>query len=517
MSASKNDPTPARENRDGGKGNTSAAKPDAAAFRTRMSLEKKLGIAFIGALLTVFFGVLGVRLYNVDDDGERVDINLSSETEGSAPATGTHLTAVNPSPTPQPTVVAERSPPPMSPFAGSPPPQMKSPPAAYMPPAPTNPAPAPQPMTMGATPAPRTTSSFGSPPPAGYAAAANGNAGSRYGSPTSSPVVAPVAPPATTMATSNAPTDAAGNPLRSAGSPPMPTSNGIATSSNTAMPSASYGAPVAATNNGATYGAPATPYGASPAAAAVSMPSNNTGNGYATAPATTPPAATLPPMNAAPPSYSAASNEPRPIAGAAGSASPMDRGPGVASIGIASNGGQSYSPTPAAPLANNIGAQAAMTQAPVAVVPQAKPYVVAPGDSFWTIAQQAYGDGSYYRALYAYNSDRYPHAEDVRTGSVLDIPSADVLKAKFPELVAGGSATISAGGESPAMTGRGNVAVAAKTYVVQEGDTLFDIARRQLGKASYWSEIYNLNRAALGDNLERLKPGTELMLPAVQQ
>lgn len=152
----------------------------------------------------------------------------------------------------------------------------------------------------------------------------------------------------------------------------------------------------------------------------------------------------------------------------------------------------------------------------IAVAPQAKPYVVAPGDSFWSIAQQAYGDGSYYRALFAYNSDRYPHAEDVRTGSVLDVPSVEVLKSKFPELCTGGGATIAAGGESPAMTGRTNVAVAARTYVVQEGDTLFDIARRQLGKASYWSEIYNLNRAVLGENLEQLKPGTELMLPATQ-
>ena len=53
-----------------------------------------------------------------------------------------------------------------------------------------------------------------------------------------------------------------------------------------------------------------------------------------------------------------------------------------------------------------------------------------------------------------------------------------------------------------------------RTYQVQEGDTLFDIARNELGKASRWGEIYELNREALGKDFDYLTPGMRLTLPA---
>lgn len=53
----------------------------------------------------------------------------------------------------------------------------------------------------------------------------------------------------------------------------------------------------------------------------------------------------------------------------------------------------------------------------------------------------------------------------------------------------------------------------ARVYVVRRGDTLFDIARHELGRASRWSEIYELNRARLGENLDLLAPGMQIVLP----
>lgn len=50
-------------------------------------------------------------------------------------------------------------------------------------------------------------------------------------------------------------------------------------------------------------------------------------------------------------------------------------------------------------------------------------------------------------------------------------------------------------------------------YTVQEGETLFDIARERLGKASRWVDIYQLNRAQLGERLENFRPGLTLRLP----
>jgi nucleoid-associated protein YgaU len=72
-------------------------------------------------------------------------------------------------------------------------------------------------------------------------------------------------------------------------------------------------------------------------------------------------------------------------------------------------------------------------------------------------------------------------------------------------------------------TARGPIAGAAsaaglqdsgRTYTVQEGDTLFDIARQELGKAARWMEVYELNRQTLGRDWEHPRPGTQLALPA---
>jgi nucleoid-associated protein YgaU len=48
---------------------------------------------------------------------------------------------------------------------------------------------------------------------------------------------------------------------------------------------------------------------------------------------------------------------------------------------------------------------------------------------------------------------------------------------------------------------------------VAEGDTLFDIARAELGKASRWAEIYELNRDQLGEDFNYLAPGMQLVMP----
>ena len=52
-----------------------------------------------------------------------------------------------------------------------------------------------------------------------------------------------------------------------------------------------------------------------------------------------------------------------------------------------------------------------------------------------------------------------------------------------------------------------------RTYVVQKGDTLYDIARYELGKASRWAEIHALNADLLGKDYDYLVPGTQLVLP----
>lgn len=54
---------------------------------------------------------------------------------------------------------------------------------------------------------------------------------------------------------------------------------------------------------------------------------------------------------------------------------------------------------------------------------------------------------------------------------------------------------------------------ALNSYVVKPGDTLKSIAQSSLGDTNRWQEIYDLNKAMLGDDKTPLKAGTRLNLP----
>lgn len=55
----------------------------------------------------------------------------------------------------------------------------------------------------------------------------------------------------------------------------------------------------------------------------------------------------------------------------------------------------------------------------------------------------------------------------------------------------------------------------ARTYTVKEGDSLFAIARRELGDGMKWTELRDLNRSSVGSEGERLKPGMKITLPSL--
>lgn len=52
-----------------------------------------------------------------------------------------------------------------------------------------------------------------------------------------------------------------------------------------------------------------------------------------------------------------------------------------------------------------------------------------------------------------------------------------------------------------------------KTYLVQFGDTLWGIAKLNLGSGSRWREIYEANAAVIGPDPDRIFPGQELVMP----
>lgn len=156
-------------------------------------------------------------------------------------------------------------------------------------------------------------------------------------------------------------------------------------------------------------------------------------------------------------------------------------------------------------LADNNDASANEANEP-AQVPQPadeEGYTVEPNDNFWRISQKLYGTGAYFKALEEYNRQRFGDQVVIHAGDVIAAPPLDVLRARFPELAPNGRTAPAARRPS-----RGR-----RSYTVADGDTLFDIARHELGKASRWSEIYELNRDQLGNDFNDLTPGMKLALP----
>lgn len=54
----------------------------------------------------------------------------------------------------------------------------------------------------------------------------------------------------------------------------------------------------------------------------------------------------------------------------------------------------------------------------------------------------------------------------------------------------------------------------AKTYTVKSGDTLYMIAKRELGNGNRWREIYDLNKKTIGSNPDVIKVGMVLVMPS---
>jgi nucleoid-associated protein YgaU len=156
--------------------------------------------------------------------------------------------------------------------------------------------------------------------------------------------------------------------------------------------------------------------------------------------------------------------------------------------------------------------RAARTQS-VTQVARADTYAVEANDSLWLISQKLYGNGAYFKALEAHNKTRYPRAELIKAGDVIQTPALEVLTQKYPHLCPRADHLPTTAASSGLASQRGT----GRIYVVEEGDTLFDIARFELGKATRWIEIYEMNKQTIGEDFNHLRPGTQLMLPTEQR
>ncbi len=136
-------------------------------------------------------------------------------------------------------------------------------------------------------------------------------------------------------------------------------------------------------------------------------------------------------------------------------------------------------------------------------------YIVKHGDSYWSIAQELYGDGRFFRALFEHNRSRLVEFENLDAGTEINAPAVDLLIIRYPDLCPPDRVNARQRAETTNVNSH-------LVYETRQGDTLFDVARKQLGQASRYLEILQLNNQQLPSNinhLTKLRAGIKLDLP----
>lgn len=165
-------------------------------------------------------------------------------------------------------------------------------------------------------------------------------------------------------------------------------------------------------------------------------------------------------------------------------------------------------------------------------------YQVQAGENYWTISEKHYKTGLYYKALAELNRSIVQYPNQLKAGTKIRIPGINVLQTNYPELcpelTAEGTPNLRRGakvfdGENERTTiiNRLSERVAASerekptispgaVYSVQEGDTIFRIAKAELDSLDRWVEIYRLNSTNINNENFELHPGMRLQLPAIR-
>lgn len=134
------------------------------------------------------------------------------------------------------------------------------------------------------------------------------------------------------------------------------------------------------------------------------------------------------------------------------------------------------------------------------------------GDTLWSIAKEQYGDGSLAGKLAAFNSADAPDPDLLRVGVRLRIPPVHVLTGEpAPSMPVLGER-----GTSRQLVPVRHVKKPTgmtRQYTIKPGDTLSEIAVRELGSVKRIKEIIALNPKALSDP-DVVPLGVTIRLPA---
>jgi len=176
------------------------------------------------------------------------------------------------------------------------------------------------------------------------------------------------------------------------------------------------------------------------------------------------------------------------------------------------------------------GEAASAAPAPAAVVPQPLPipansllktteglapgydsqrllYTWQSGDTYVTVAKRLYGEPAKFSVIQNANEGR----EDIQPGEKILVPVFDVEDVAAVEAP---KAEKPAAKSKPAVQPAKSAVTSAagRAHTVKKGESLWKIAKAELGDANRWNEIYELNRDKL-KSPEALRDGMQLKLP----
>lgn len=124
-------------------------------------------------------------------------------------------------------------------------------------------------------------------------------------------------------------------------------------------------------------------------------------------------------------------------------------------------------------------------------------YLVKEQDTIRSIAQEQLGAAHRWRYLYEFNQERIKDPDALEPGTVIIVPVEQEAVKKAP-----GKAALSVSGP-----------VSTRTYTIGKNDSLWKIARKQLGDGKRWKEIFELNKDRIS-NPDAIIPGVKITIPA---
>lgn len=164
-------------------------------------------------------------------------------------------------------------------------------------------------------------------------------------------------------------------------------------------------------------------------------------------------------------------------------------------------------------------------------------YVLRNDEGYLGVSEKFYGTCLYYKALAEYNRNDIPYPNQMRAGTQVKVPALNVLQREYsafcPESLEDGTLHASrrarvfdSGSDRDFVLRRFNATlskseiekpelVPGELYIVQEGDTIFRIAKTRLKQLERWIEIYRLNANLITRENFELQPGMRLQLPGI--